>query len=435
MNVKIFLLLVLVSGFFSVPVQALVKVNVNNSDYSPVSIAVTDFVSLDELGGKFSEVISKNLQKSDVFTQIPQGSFKQKITNPDITPRFHDWQSLGAQVLVMGRVIKEGKDRLRVEFRLWDIKDRKQILGKKFFASPVDWRRLAHIISDEIYQNITGEKSYFNTRLLFVSESIVSGVIKNRLCLMDQDGFNVRYLTPNSDRILFTPQFYPKQQKVAYASYDDEDILKVYLMDIRIDRAPKRIGNFRGMNISPRFSLDGNRVIMGVQKEGAIDLYNVDVHSYAFKRLTNTLFANISPSYSPDSSQIVFESDREGKQQLYVMQSDGSDQRRISQDKDAFYFDPSWSPNDNIIAFTKFSEGKFAIGVMRVDGSQERILVTDFNLQTPIWSPNGRSLIFARKKMDDIGSKLYSINLNGRNEMLINTPAYALDPHWIAPVD
>ncbi|XCE01157.1 Tol-Pal system beta propeller repeat protein TolB [Candidatus Liberibacter asiaticus] len=435
MKINLCLLLVLIGGFFPTSIHAFVKVATNSANYSPVSIAFTKFVSIDELGGKVSEVVSKDLQRSDVFNLISQDSFKQKITNPDSIPRFQDWNSLGAQVLVTGRVIKEGKDRLRVEFRLWDVKDRKQIIGKKFFSSPASWRKIAHTISDDIYQSITGEKGDFNSRILFVSESVVSGIIKNSLCVMDRDGANIRYLTPSRDQILFEPRFSPNQQKVAYATYDDEDILRVYLMDTRIDRAPKRIGNFRSMILAPRFSSNGKRALISVQKNEAMDIYSVDLQSNATERLTNTLFINISASYSPDSSQIVFESDREGKEQLYVMQSNGSDQKRISQDKEASYFDPVWSPQGDLIAFTKFSGEKFAIGVMKKDGSQERLLVEDSNLQAPTWSPSGRSLIFSRKKDGDTGSKLYSIDLNGRNETLINTPAYASDPQWVGFMD
>ncbi|MEG8099287.1 Tol-Pal system beta propeller repeat protein TolB [Candidatus Liberibacter brunswickensis] len=433
MKLNLFLLLVFICGFLS-PTYALVKVDINSPEYSPVSIAVTKFVSIDELGNNLSEVITKDFQGSDVFNLILQSSFKQKITNPDSIPRFQDWHSIGAQVLVTGRVIKEGKDRLRTEFRLWDVKDRKQIIGKKFFSSPGNWRKIAHIISDEIYKNITGENSDFNTRVLFVSENVSDGMLKNSLCVMDQDGANVRYLTPNKDQILFSPHFSNNQQKVAYTTYDDYNLLKVYLIDVRINRAPKRVGNFRGMVFSPHFSSNGNRIIMSVQKEEAMDIYSVDLYSNSFNRLTNTLFTNISASPSPDSSKIVFESDRGGMRQIYIMESDGSSQKRISQNDDASYFDPSWSPRGDFISFSRLYEGKFAIGVMKADGSEERILVEDSNLQTPTWSPSGRALMFSRKN-DNLRSKLYSIDLNGRNEQLIKTPSYALDPHWVASAD
>ncbi|MBY7649560.1 MAG: Tol-Pal system protein TolB [Candidatus Liberibacter europaeus] len=431
MKRNLFLLLVFISSFFTIPSQALVKVDVNDPNYSPLPIAITDFVSLDVLGGKFSEVIAQDLKKSGVFINIDKNAFRQKITDPDAIPRFDNWSSLGSKLLVVGRVIKEGSNRLRVDFRLWDLAVHKQILGKKFVAHPEDWRSVAHTISDDIHQSITGDKGYFNTRILFVSENIVSGMIKRRLCLMDQDSSNMRYLTPDSGKIIFSPRFSPNQQKIAYVSYDGDDLPKIYLMDIRTDREPKRIGNFRGIIFSPSFSPNGSSIVMSVQNEEAIDIYVVNLYSNSVSRLTNTLSNNISPSYSPNSSQIVFASDRGGDQQLYIMKSDGSGQRRISHDKEASYFDPSWSPRGDLIAFTKYYEGKFSIGVMKSDGSKERILVTDYNLQTPSWSPNGRYVMFSRKNINDVDSKLYLIDINGKNESLINTPAYASDPHWV----
>ncbi|AHA28239.1 Tol-Pal system beta propeller repeat protein TolB [Candidatus Liberibacter americanus] len=431
MRINFYLLLVFISSFFVFPAQALVKINTNNPNYSPISVAVTDFISLDKLGIEFSEVISSDLDRSDLFVRIPKGSFLQKITNPDNKPLFEYWDDLKAQVLVTGRVIKEGSNRLRVEFRLWDVKNRKQVLGKKLFSLPEDWRTVAHTISDHINQIITGYKGSFNTRILFVSENIVSGETKRRLSVMDRDGFNIRYLKSYSNSI-FTPHFSPNQQKIAYVSHDSEGLPKIYLMDTRTERQPKIVGNSRGMVFSPSFSPDGSHIIMGVQKDESIDIYTLDYYSNIVKRLTNTLFVNISPSYSPNSSRIVFSSDREGNQQLYVMNSDGSDQHRISLDKESSYFDCVWSPREDLIAFTKFSNGKFSIGVMNSNGSKERIIITDNNIQSPSWSPNGRSLIFVRKNVNELGSKLYSIDLNGRNESMINTPEYASDPHWVS---
>ncbi|MBL0849226.1 MAG: Tol-Pal system protein TolB [Candidatus Liberibacter ctenarytainae] len=435
MKINISLLLILIGGFCALPAQALVKVDTNDPEYSPISIAITNFASLDALGSKVSGVIARDLQNSDVFSQIPQSSFGKQITPPESVPRFEDWESIGSKALVMGRVVKEGRNRLRTEYRLWDIKGRRQISGKKFFAIPEDWRRIAHIISDEIHQSVTGEKGYFNTRILFVSEAIIAGVKKRSLCVIDQDGFNIRFLAPYSDQIIMSPRFSPNQQKIVYESYDNEGLLKVYLMNAMVEKEPKRVGNFRGIVFSPRFSPKGNRVVVSVQKEQAVDIYEVDVYSNEAKRLTNTLSVNVSASYSPDSSRIIFESDRGGNHQLYVMKSDGSGQQRISRDQEASYFDPSWSPKGDLVVFSKVSKGEFSIGIMNSDGSKERILVTDSHLQSPMWSPNGRFVMFLLKKAGDIGSKIYSIDLNGRNKRLINTPAYASGPQWLETLD
>jgi TolB protein len=414
------------AGAFVSPASAAVEININRGNVQPLPIAITDFISGDGIGAQISAVVEADLKRSGLFAPINRQAFIEKITNPDQPPRFEDWKVIKADALVVGRITREADGRLRAEFRLWDTFGGQQMTGQQFFTDPKNWRRVAHIIADAIYERITGEKGYFDTRVVFVSESGPKTDRKRQLAIMDQDGENVRMLT-NSKDIVLTPRFSPSRQEITYMSFEG-DQPRVYLLQLETG-GREVVGNFPGMTFAPRFSPDGQRVIMSLQQDGNANIYTMDLRSRTTTRLTSTAAIDTSPSYSPDGSQIVFESDRGGRQQLYVMGADGSGQRRISFG-DGSYSTPVWSPRGDLIAFTKQSGGKFSIGVMKTDGSGERILTTGFHNEGPTWAPNGRVLMFFRQNAGAGGPQLYSIDLSGYNEQQVKTPSFASDPAW-----
>lgn len=407
------------------PAQARVEININRGNVEPLPIAVTDFLQ-GELGQKISDVVAADLKRSGLFAPVDRAAFIEKITNPDAPPRFEDWRVLNVQALVTGRVTQEGDGRLKAEFRLWDATAQNQMTGQQFFTQPENWRRVAHIIADAIYKEITGEEGYFDTRVVYVAESGPKTARKRQLAIMDQDGANARALT-NSNDIVLTPRFSPSRQEITYMSFEGQQP-RVYLLQLETGQR-EVVGNFPGMTFAPRFSPDGQRVIMSLQQEGNANIYTMDLRSRTTTRLTSTSAIDTSPSYSPDGARIVFESDRGGKQQLYVMGADGSGQNRISFG-DGSYSTPVWSPRGDLIAFTKQSGGKFSIGVMKPDGSGERILTSGFHNEGPTWAPNGRVLMFFRQDAGAGGPQLYSIDLTGYNEQRVPTEGFASDPAW-----
>lgn len=412
----------LVSG----PALALVEIDINKANVEPLPMAITDFAAEGDLGVRIADVIAADLKRSGLFAPISKTAFIQKITNPDQTPRFADWTVINAQALVTGRVVKEPDGRLRAEYRLWDTFAAQQLKGEQFFTRPENWRRVAHIIADAIYERLTGEKGYFDSRVVFVSETGPKNARRKQLAIMDQDGANVRMLT-SGDEIVLTPRFSPTRQEITYMSFEGGQP-SVYLLQLETGQR-ELVGNFPGMTFSPRFSPDGLKVIMSLQQGGNANIYTMDLRSRATTRLTDTAAIDTSPSYSPDGTKIVFESDRGGRQQLYVMNADGSNQHRISFG-DGSYSTPVWSPRGDLIAFTKQSGGQFSIGVMKPDGSGERILTTGFHNEGPTWSPNGRVLMFFRQPAGAGGPQIYSIDLTGYNELRVPTPSYASDPAW-----
>lgn len=428
--VLFFALIPIWAGFFLNNAHALVEINISKGNVDPLPIAIPAFVGEGgqaKIAKDIAAVVEADLRRSGLFKVIDHAAFIEKNASPDNQPRFADWKVINALALVVGRVSREADGRLRTEFRLWDVFAAEQLTGQQYFTTKKNWRRVAHIIADAIYERLTGEKGYFDTRIVFVDETGGKAKRKKRLAIMDQDGANLRYLTNGHDLVL-TPRFSPSRQEITYMSFAGGQP-RVYLLNIETGQR-EIVGNFPNMTFSPRFSPDGLRVIISLQQDGNANIYTMDLRSRKTTRLTNTAAIDTSPSYAPDGTKIVFESDRGGRQQLYVMGAGGGGAQRISFGTGS-YSTPVWSPRGDLIAFTKRSGGKFLIGVMKPDGSRERILTEGYHNEGPTWAPNGRTIMFFRETPGaNGGPRLYSIDLTGYNEQPVKTPGFASDPAW-----
>ena len=410
--------------------DAVLKLDVTQGNIQPMLIALPDFTGVglpDPATARgVTEIIAANLQRSGLFAPIDQAAYLEKISNIDTTPRFPDWRTINAQALVTGRLSRLPDGRLGGEFRLWDVFAGQYLDGKQYQTPFDNWRRVAHIISDAVYERLTGDKGYFDSRIVFVDESGPKERRVKRLALMDQDGANVRYLTRGDDLVL-TPRFSPSTQDIAYMSYGQGQP-RVVLLNIETGQR-EVVGNFPGMTFSPRFSPDGQRVIMSLQQGSNSNIFTMDLRSRATTRLTDTPAIDTAPSYAPDGARICFESDRGGRQQIYIMGAQGGSAQRISFGEGT-YSTPVWSPRGDYIAFTRQYQGRFAIGIIKPDGSGERILTEGYHNEGPTWAPNGRVLMFFRDPGANAGPTLHTVDVTGRNEQRTPTPSYASDPAW-----
>ncbi len=403
-------------------------IDITKGNIQPMPIAIPDFYGAGgdgQVGADIARVVSADLERSGLFAPIDRQAFIQDIASLQQGPRFQDWRVLNAQALVSGTAQAQANGQIQVQFRLWDVYGESQMTGFQYSAAQANWRRVAHQIADEVYKRITGEDGYFDSRIVYVSETGPKDARVKRLAIMDQDGENHRYLTDGSALVL-TPRFSPVSQDITYMSYYNNKP-RVYLFNINTGQQ-EILGDFPGMTFAPRFSPDGSKVIMSMAQSGNTDIYVLDTRTRRSTRLTDSPAIDTSPCYSPDGSRIVFNSDRGGEQQLYVMNADGSGVQRISKGQGR-YATPVWSPRGDLIAFTRLSQGQFYIGVMRPDGSGERQLASGWLVEGPTWAPNGRVLAFFAS--DPSGrTQLHSIDLTGYNERVMKTPLDGSDPAW-----
>lgn len=418
------------------PVLAQTRVDVTKGVMNPIPIAITPFYTanpaLNEIANGIPQVVTDNLERSGLFKPLPSTQFLQDAQALQQGPSFSEWRTIGAQALVSGTVLTTADGKTRVEFRLYDVLSGKQLSGMAYMTTQTNWRRIAHIISDEIYKRMLGENGYFDSRIVYVAESGPAQARVKRLAIMDQDGYNNRYLTDGKSMVL-TPRFSPTAPVITYLSYAGNKP-RVYIYNIDTGRQ-EVLGDFPGMTFAPRFSPDGTKIIMSLAKDGNTDIYTMDLRSRTVKQLTNNSGIDTSPTYSPDGSRIVFESDRGGTQQLYVMNADGSNATRISFGQGR-YANPVWSPRGDLIAFTRMYQGQFYIGVIKPDGSGERLITQAFHVEGPTWAPNGRVLAYFKEQpMGANGfagrsSHTYTIDLTGYNERMMRTQTDASDPAW-----
>jgi TolB protein len=437
---KLFYVFIFLFFKFSVA-QSLIEVDITRGNLDPLPIAVSPLhvdtqsekykdQKVKELGNLISSVIEKNFKSTGLFNPLNKDAFVQKPDIAHLKPRFEDWRLITAQALVTGKLLIKD-DKLKVEFRLWDLAASQEMVALSFTTTPSNWRRVAHIISDKIYERLTGETGYFDTRIIYVSETGPKTQRVKKLAIMDQDGANTKYLTLGNELVL-TPRFNSTNQLVTYMSYF-RNLPRVYLLDIETG-IQEVVGNFPGMTFAPRFSPDGKKIIMSFAKDGNSDIYTMDLESRLVERITEDSSIDTSPSFSPDGKYICFNSDRSGLQQIYTMKNDGTDAKRISFGN-GIYGTPVWSPRGDLIAFTKMRAGKFYIGVMRSDGTGERLLTENYYQEAPSWSPNGRLLVFYRetktnKNGEGFSAKLWSIDITGYNERELKTETDASDPSW-----
>ena len=429
--IRICLLFCLMLGGFAMPAQAQLAIDITKGNIDPTPIAVPDFISNDsrgaQIGRDLAQVVRADLERSGLFRSLDPNSFIEKQSNVDYAPTFADWRVIKAEALVSGRIVIESDSRMRVEFRLWDVFGGEQMSGLRLAATPDNWRRMAHKVSDAIYTELTGEKGYFDSRIVFIDESGPKINRKKRLAIMDQDGANPQFLLTGPSMVI-TPRFSPSAQKITYMSYENI-VPAIYLLEIETGRR-ELLGSFPGMTFAPRFSPDGNTMLLTLVKKGNSDIYAMDLRSRSTTQLTHHASIDVSASFAPDSRNIVFNSDRGGKPQIYTMKANGSDVKRISFGNGR-YNAPVWSPRGDKIAFVKSHKGKFHIGVMNVDGSGERLLTESYLDEGPTWSPNGRVILFSRETRGRRGkNEIWSVDLTGTNLRRVPTPSSASDPAW-----
>ncbi len=424
------------AGVISAPANAQrsgpLRIEITEGVIEPLPFAVPDFVPTTPDGTQaardIARVIAADLTGTGLFREVPASAFVSQVSDFGAPVQYADWKAINAQALITGSVALNG-ERLTVQFRVYDVFSGAELgSGLQFSGAATGWRRMAHKVADAVYARITGEGGYFDSRVVFVSETGPKNARRKRLAIMDYDGANVQYLT-DSSAIVLAPRFSPNGDRVLYTSYET-GFPRIYVLDV--GKVQRRVLESQEgtMSFAPRFDPQGKTVVFSLTQGGNTDIYAMNIASGKSQRLTSAPSIETGPSFSPDGGQIVFESDRSGTQQLYIMPASGGEARRISFGQGR-YGTPVWSPRGDLIAFTKQSKGRFHIGVMRVDGSEERLLTASFLDEGPTWAPNGRVIMFSRETQGAQGrTSLYTVDITGRNLRPVRTPDGGSDPSW-----
>ncbi len=412
-----------------------VEIDITEGKIEPLPIAVTKFNyeknNEEDYSIKIVKIISNNLNNTGLFKLLSSESFLQSENEVFFQPLFSDWRLIDANFLVSGKV-KIENNLLKINFKLWDIYQEKLVINKNISGISIsDWRTSSHIISNFIYEKITGEKGYFDTKIVYVTEEGALAKRVKKLAIMDYDGNNHQVLTTGKELVL-TPRFSPDGKNIVFLKYLNNKA-SVYLMNIK-SRNTRILGNFSGMSFAPRFAPSGKEIIFSLTDKGKSNIFLQNLENNKKLQITNNKYINTSPYFSPDGKKIVFSSDRAGKQNLYIK---NIEKKYSKIDRITFgrgnYATPVWSPRGDYIAFTKSYRKKFFIGLIKIDGTGERLISEGYLTDGPTWSPNGRTLAFFKTikgKNDQFVSKLFTIDITGNLEKELRTPYEASDPDW-----
>jgi TolB protein len=421
--------------------------------FRPVPIAIPDFGASSntpearQMAQQISAVVRSDLESAAMFRLIDSRAFIQRDLDIAVDPRFADWATIQAQALVVGDVAIDASRNMVTRYRVYDVFRNVELDSGTYSApSPDNWRRVAHIVADAIYTQLTGESGYFDSRIAFVSENTSVTPHRRQLTIMDQDGATQERLISSGD-LVQTARFSPNSQTLIYTAVvnDERNPLikrtRVFLYDVNSGRRELLSeGTDPDPRFAARFSPDGRSVVFSKSLDGNTDLFILDVvRRTAPRRLTSSPSIDTEPSFSPDGQRIVFTSDRSGSPQLYIMRADGaqlpcpngppSDACRLTFG-DGRYQTAVWSPRGDWIAFARSKSDVWSIGVIQPDGTGQRLLTESFLDEAPTWSPNGRVIAFARTAGPGAGSKIWTIDFSGRNLRQLRTPNDASDPAW-----
>lgn len=359
-------------------------------------------------------------------------SFREIIEIDDV-PNFDKYSATDVSVIVISKFSYDNLGNLRVKVRAWDILDRRQMFGKVYTVSPDNYRKASNVISDEIFKAVTGEAvGHFNSEIVYAAESGGPFRRTKKIRIVGFDGEDNRFLTDGSDLVL-TPVFIGNKNEIYYLRYY-QGKPQIFKMDTNT-LLTKRVGGFRGTTFaaSPH-PKDNNLLLLSASFNGNSDIYEMNIADNTARRLTSHPGIDTTASYSPDAQKIVFSSDRSGSQKIYEMDLDGGSLKKISSGEGA-YSKPIYSPDGRMIAFTKIRRDVFYIGVMNADGSNERLLVSAYLVEGAKWSPNGRYLIYSKKRGswgEDSVPRLFTVDIVTGYEYEIPTPKGegATDPDW-----
>jgi len=347
----------------------------------------------DAMPSDVARIISDDLTRSGRFAPIPEEDMLQKPTT-GVDVDFDDWAILGVEAVVVGRVTQTGDNAYSVQFQLFDVFGRDQLVGYRMPASRGTMRRVAHRAADMIYEKLTGIAGVFDTKVSYVtSEDRRDGRLFS-LIVADQDGFNEHKIMESTDPIM-SPAWSPDSRRLAYVSFEG-DRSSIFIQTLRTGNRVQ-VSSRAGVNGAPAFSPDGRKLVVTLSDaDGNLDIYTLDISSRQTRRITTHRAIDTEGSWSPDGSHIYFTSDRSGGPQIYRVSSNGGSAERVTFEG-SYNARPRLSPDGEKLAMVHLVNGNYRIAVMDVKRKDVLVLSSGRQDESPSFAPNSDTLIYATR--------------------------------------
>ena len=352
-------------------------------------------------------IISNDLSRSGRFNVMAEQDLPQKPSDFDAI-NFSDWRKLGMEHILIGNLGLTNSGDYEVSFRLIDIYRGKQVAGFRIPTNASQLRRVAHQVSDIVFEKLIGIPGAFDTRVAYITVSENQSRKIHSLQIADADGYNAQILL-ESPEPLMSPAWSPDGKKIAYVSFEGKNSA-IYIQDIRTG-ARELVAANPGINSAPDWSPDGSQLAMTLSKDGNTEIYVMNLSNRSLKRLTHHAAIDTEPDWSPDGRKIAFTSDRSGGPQIYEIDVNGGEPKRLSFDG-KYNTRPEYSPDGKTITLVHAVNGSYRIGLLDVRTGYINTL-TDSRLdESPSFAPNGGMIIYATTGV--IGAQLAAVSTDGR---------------------
>ena len=352
---------------------------------------------LSEISENITEIITNDLQRSGRFSVTPVENMLQKpSTGAEID--FDDWSILGVEAVVIGKISKGRNNSYNIQFQLFDIYKREQIVGYRMPTNEKTLRRSAHRIADMVFEELTGIRGVFDTKVAYV-RSITSNEKRNyTLVISDSDGENEQIVLESKDPIM-SPAWSPDSRMLSYVSFEG-NMSTIYVQNLRTGNR-RKISELPGINGSPAFSPDGRKLVLTLGgSDGNLDIHVLDIATRNLKRLTYNRSIDTEATWAPNGEEIYFTSDRGGSPQIYKMKINSDKASRVTFEG-SYNARPRLSPDGNKLAMVHQYRGDYRIAIYDIDEKKLLILSSGSQDESPSFAPNSDTLIYATKLSGD----------------------------------
>lgn len=366
--------------------RAALTIEIIGGNSTQVPVTVLPFGNQDRQKERISELIQADLLRSGWFRNQDAGLLPKPPTEPEEV----DWRQMrsrGVENLVIGNVVERSDGRLAVRFRLMEASKESQRAGFSYTIAPTQLRATAHKIADVIYEELTGERGVFSTRICYV----VKAAERFELQVADADGGNADFILAHKEPII-SPAWSPDGTRIAYVSFERRKPI-VFVHNL-VDGTRTVLADFEGANSAPSWAPDGRRLTITLTRDGVAQIYVVNADGGGLTRITNSQAIDTEAAWSPDGSTILFTSDRGGSPQIYRMPSTGGAAERVTFEG-SYNVTPRWSPDGRSFCFIQRNSGRYNVAIQDL-GSREAVLLTDGRIDSsPTFAPNGRMILYA----------------------------------------
>jgi TolB protein len=402
------LLLLLVCLLTVSTARAVLTIDITQGVEAGMPIAIVPFGGQGGAPEDLGQIISNNLARSGRFEPIDPKDFLSR-PHDERGVQFKDWRLIKAEALVVGRIEKLGGDRYRVRFQLFDVFKGSQLAGYRYTVRGRQLRRVAHQISDIVYEKLTGEPGAFDTRIAYITvERKTGGTSRFLLQVADADGYNPITVLDSNEPIM-SPAWSPDGRRLAYVSFENRRSM-VYLQTLA-DGKRELVADYRGINSAPAWSPDGSKLALVLSRDGNPEIYVLDLRSRQLRRITEHHAIDTEPVWSPDGRRLAFTSDRSGKPQVYQVPVRGGTPERLTFEGD-YNARPGFAPDGKSLSLVTGEKGRFHIGILQLANKSLQVLTQSTLDESPSFAPNGRMVLYATEEANQ--GVLAAVSSDGR---------------------